>query len=41
MKDCIDLHIHTCKSDGTYTPTEVVEMAYNQNLKVNVYEKYL
>lgn len=28
----IDLHVHTTASDGTFTPEEVVEEAYKQNL---------
>ena len=30
--DFIDLHIHTTASDGTYTPSEVVEMALEKGL---------
>ena len=29
----IDLHIHTTASDGTFTPTEVVNYALKKNLK--------
>ena len=28
----IDLHTHTCKSDGSYTPTELVDYAIEKNL---------
>lgn len=28
----IDLHTHTCKSDGSYTPTELVDYAVRKNL---------
>lgn len=28
----IDLHTHTCKSDGSYTPTELVDYAVEKNL---------
>lgn len=28
----IDLHTHTCKSDGSYTPTELVDYAIKKNL---------
>lgn len=28
----IDLHTHTCKSDGSYTPTELVDYATEKNL---------
>ena len=28
----IDLHTHTCKSDGSYTPTELVDYAIAKNL---------
>ena len=28
----IDLHPHTCKSDGSYTPTELVDYAIEKNL---------
>ncbi len=31
MKYC-DLHIHSCASDGTFTPTEIVERAHNFGL---------
>lgn len=29
---CIDLHVHTTASDGTYTPAEVVELAHKTGL---------
>ena len=29
----IDLHVHSNISDGSYTPTEVIEFAANQNVK--------
>jgi len=32
MKRFIDLHIHTVKSDGTFTPTEVLETARKKKL---------
>jgi hypothetical protein len=32
MKPSVDLHIHTTASDGTLTPTQVVELARNTNL---------
>lgn len=32
MKDRADLHIHTIASDGTYTPSQVVEAAHNIGL---------
>ncbi len=28
----VDLHTHTCKSDGSYTPTELVDYAIEKNL---------
>ena len=28
----IDLHTHTCKSDGSYTPTELVDYAAEKKL---------
>ena len=28
----IDLHTHTCKSDGSYTPAELVDYAIEKNL---------
>lgn len=33
MEQYIDLHIHTTKSDGTYTPLEIVRMAAEKNLR--------
>lgn len=33
MKNKIDLHVHTCYSDGTKTPKEVVELAKERKLK--------
>ncbi|MCL2591938.1 MAG: PHP domain-containing protein [Defluviitaleaceae bacterium] len=33
MESYIDLHIHTCKSDGIYTPSEIVKMASKKKLK--------
>lgn len=33
MAEWIDLHVHSCASDGTLTPTEVVELAKKTNLK--------
>lgn len=33
MKERIDLHCHTCYSDGSYTPEEVVRMAKKRNLR--------
>lgn len=29
----IDLHVHSTKSDGSFTPTELVEYAFTKNLK--------
>lgn len=31
--DCIDLHVHSCKSDGSLTPTELVDYAIQKKLK--------
>ena len=28
----IDLHIHTNKSDGMYTPREIIDMAYSNGI---------
>ena len=33
MRNLVDLHVHSTASDGTLTPTEVVELAYNKGLK--------
>lgn len=33
MENYIDLHIHSCHSDGVYTPTELVEMAAEKRLQ--------
>ncbi len=30
----IDLHTHTCKSDGSYTPTELVDYAIEDRKSV-------
>ncbi len=30
--ETIDLHVHSCHSDGTMTPTQIVELAIKQNL---------
>ena len=32
MKNTIDLHTHTVKSDGTFTPNELLTLAESQNL---------
>lgn len=32
-ESCIDLHIHTTASDGSFTPIEIVELAKKANLK--------
>lgn len=34
MENTIDLHSHTTKSDGTFTPNELLELAQNRNLKI-------
>ncbi|MCK4559978.1 MAG: PHP domain-containing protein, partial [Calditrichia bacterium] len=28
----VDLHTHTTHSDGTFTPTELIRLAYEKNL---------
>ena len=30
----IDLHLHTNKSDGTLSPSEIVELSFNKGLKI-------
>lgn len=32
MKKCVDLHIHSCHSDGVHSPAELVAMAARQGL---------
>ncbi len=32
--NCIDLHIHSTYSDGTYTPSELIDLAFEKKLKV-------
>ena len=34
MKNTIDLHTHTVKSDGTFTPNELLKLAEEKNLSV-------
>lgn len=34
MENIIDLHTHTTKSDGTFSPNELLEEAENKNLKI-------
>lgn len=34
MKNTIDLHSHTTKSDGTYTPNELLQLAEEKGLKI-------
>lgn len=34
MKNTIDLHSHTTKSDGTYTPNELLQLAEKKDLKI-------
>ena len=29
----IDLHIHTTNSDGAFTPTQIIDMAYQNGVK--------
>ena len=34
MQNTIDLHTHTTKSDGTFLPNELLELAENQNISI-------
>ena len=34
MKKLIDMHTHTNYSDGDYSPTELIELAKKQNIKI-------
>lgn len=34
MQNTIDLHTHTVKSDGTFLPNELLELAENQNISI-------
>lgn len=39
MKNLIDLHSHTNKSDGTYTPNELLQEAEKQRIKIFIYNR--
>ena len=38
MKNLVDLHTHSTKSDGTYTPNQLLQEAENKGIEILSYD---